>query len=374
MLYVDGWDGPAHKKYVNMVVSFIPEAGAQREFYNYASEPVESYNSENRKFVALFIQKQIDLIGAEKIVALATDNASTMTKAWKIIHSVPTNMHIMTYSCGCHMLNNFCKILVNGQKLKDITTGKYYYKCDYFRVLFITIKAVCRKLNCMQYQEYRVQGNKKESHPPSYTEIRWDSSFNIIDFCLADDSYDFICKYLKTLKGEEATNKDVLYFQSTEFKLKLDDLYKIIKCAFTSVRELELNGVYLSRQYWVMSEVDYLLKSDYDVKYPELSVEFTKLWNRSYTDISAVGFILDPLVIYIRAHKSHTLHDTIVGPIAEHEDDVLHEIVHVLGCPKSELILFKKNMAIFNKNKENKIDAKYFLIANQKVFIIYIAV
>ena len=345
-----------------MVASFIPSGGGHREFYYYASEPDEEYNSEDGLCVSNFIIKQLKIIGAVNVVALASDNAATMTKAWKIVNAIPEYSHILTYSCGCHMLNNFCKLLVNGKRLKNRETGAYFYKCDYFRNVFSTFKAVTKKLKCNDYQEYRWQLSHPTSYPPSYTEIRWNSSFNIVDYCHDQDSYQIICRYLDSLNGNELNNKDYIYFKSPEFKLLLDDLHQILKFTFLRVRQLEVDTAYLSTQYWAMSELDYLLSSEFKIKYPELIDEFEKLWCGSYNDIAAVAFVLDPLVISIRSNKKHALHKALCKAIGTHENDVDKEIIGMFGCPATELKLYKSTLAKWNNVKDNKIDAKYFQI------------
>ena len=122
-----------------------------------------------------------------------------------------------------------------------------------------------------------------------------------------------------------------------------------------------------------MSELEHLLVDSYERKYPEFVLELNKLWDRSYTDITGIAFVLDPLSIYIRYSKGHALHDSIKGPIAAHESSIYNEIVDNLKVPRSELNLFLNDNKDFFKAK-NVIDGKWLLYKYQKVLIIYLGI
>ena len=346
-----------------MFISFVIDG--VREFYFYACEQIDVYNTENSKRVAAFILQQMEKIGLRKILALGTDNASTMTAAWKIISEYVKNKdeQIIIYSCACHMLHNFSKVVVKGKKWKDKGIKETSFSCNYFPDVFAVLTHVGGKLKKSEYQEWRVQDNKSISFPPSHTEIRWNSASNVTGYYKED--YEIIKQYLLTLTGRESTEQ-VKRFCTSAFHCKLMDFDSLLQTLHCGIRNLERDDAYLGSAYITMSQVDYALKTRFAKDYPEFIVEFDKLWNRSYTDITGVAFLLDPLALNIRHNTKHALHKALLGPISAHEASVCDEMVNNLGIPRDELNQFFKYNKDFHKNK-NFIDAKYFAIEKQRV-------
>ena len=129
----------------------------------------------------------------------------------------------------------------------------------------------------------------------------------------------------------------------------------------------------MGNTYLVMCEVLHLLNFKFKDKYPELIVELEKLWNRSYTDITGVGFFLDPLVMRIRKVRKHSMHDALVGSIAEHETAVEEEIVEKLDCRRAELNLFLNNGKNLTETRTTLL-MHPIIRENQKVIIINVAI
>jgi hypothetical protein len=165
-LVSDGWTNIRGDHIVNFCVS----APGQKPFF-YTSICTSGI-IQNPKAIADEIKKVIDDLGAEKFVALVTDNAPSMKAAWKIIEE--KYPHISAYGCSAHGVNLLLKDICSTSDREN--TMKKAEKIIKFIKNHHIVKA--------KYEELRREA--KVPHTLSMPVVtRWFSRYTAMDGLLA---------------------------------------------------------------------------------------------------------------------------------------------------------------------------------------------
>ena len=166
-LQIDGYDSKKKKILNALIVIFV---NLENAVYQYKALPFSSVQSENSDAVVAFIQEVLNDIGPSKFSTIITDNASTMTSAWRKLTDDTTTCgnlkHLLFMSFACHMIHNYIKEVLKDTLFKDC-----------FEMVKLCIQ-LCRQ------KEFRVYICHKYRLPkwfvPSYTTIRWGSASEMV--------------------------------------------------------------------------------------------------------------------------------------------------------------------------------------------------
>lgn len=111
-LQCDGWSNVKTDGIVNFVVT-TPKP------VFYKSTPTAT-NSESGQYIADQLSRIIDEIGASKVLALCTDNASAMKLAWKILDAKYSQSKILFYGYVSHILKLLMTDIANLPSRKSL--------------------------------------------------------------------------------------------------------------------------------------------------------------------------------------------------------------------------------------------------------------
>jgi len=110
----DGWTDVSRNRLIN-VIAHAPKP----MLYNTIDATMDSHTGE---YICKVIAEQIKKIGARKVIALVTDNAANMKKAWRLLNEMFP--WILFEGCKAHSIDLAAKDIVN-----QVTVEPFVKKC-----------------------------------------------------------------------------------------------------------------------------------------------------------------------------------------------------------------------------------------------------
>ena len=307
-LQVDGWAGPKRKKYVNVVIKTDT-----RYFYWDSLILSQDHNEhESGKNVAQFLRNIVNKFGEGNVIAIGTDNASNMRTTWEIICKEFKTSTIFCYSCTAHALNIFAKEVIASSK---------------FREIFKAVKAMLALMKNNEFLEFYLDLKQTPFGKmiPTYIEVRWCSTYTSLKFIY--DHYEIIKLY------SSFCGISCILFDDGNFE-KLHILCDVLGDIKEQLRHLEEDTSYIGDSYGAFSVLLHKMAMNSDN--PELQKMLKGVWNRSYNDINAVGFVLNPYCLYFAKTDSNLLIHHQYRQVTEHFDKIVDYITR-------KTLLFLKN-------------------------------